>query len=116
MTDETHWLSVPDFADALGVTASEVRELIRERHVIAVRRGPSDAWHLPAGFIEEHEGVTRVLPTLRGTLTVLADAGFSDEDAVAWLLADSDELGMAPLAALRDGRRAPVRRAAQALL
>lgn len=110
------WLSVPEFGDRLGVPASDVRDMLRTGAVVAVRRGANDAWHLPAGFIEDHEGHARVLPTLVGTLTVLRDNGLKDDEIVDWLLADNDELGMTPLEALREGRRAPVRRAAQTLL
>lgn len=116
MSDEIEWLTVPGFADALGVTASDVREMLRLRSIVAVRRGDNDAWHIPAGFIAEQDGRPRVLSTLPGTLTLLADVGFTDEETVAWLTSPSEELGMTPLAALREGRRAPVRRAAQALL
>ena len=113
MEEQTEWLAVPDFADALGVEASAVREMLRQRTIIAARRGPRETWQIPAGFIHEHEGSVRVLPTLPGTITVLADAGFPDDEVLEWLLADSEELGTTPLAALREGRRAPVRRAAQ---
>ncbi len=110
------WLAVPDFADALGVTASDVRDMIRTGGVVAVRRGENNAWYLPADFIEESDGRARVLPTLPGTLTLLRDMAFSDGEIVAWLTAFNEELGASPLAALREGRRAPVRRAAQTLL
>ncbi|WP_234998725.1 Rv2175c family DNA-binding protein [Demequina sp. NBRC 110057] len=116
MSDEVSWLSVPDFADAWGVSASDVRDALRTGALVAVRRGENDAWHLPAGFLEEHEGQVRVLPTLVGTLTLLRDNGFSDEEIVAWLLEFHEELGASPLGALREGRRAPVRRVAQTLL
>ena len=55
------------------------------------------------------------LPELRGTLIVLADSGFNDEQAMHWLLAQEDSLGVAPIDALRAGRKAEVRRVAQAL-
>jgi len=52
---------------------------------------------------------------LRGTLFVLADAGFSDENAMEWLLDTEDSLRAAPIDALLAGRKAEVRRVAQAL-
>lgn len=52
---------------------------------------------------------------LRGTLTVLADDGFDDEEAMTWMLEPEESLGAAPIDALRDGRKAEVRRVAQAL-
>jgi hypothetical protein len=52
---------------------------------------------------------------LRGTLVVLADAGFSDEEAMNWLLNEEESLGVSPVRALLAGRKAEVRRVAQAL-
>jgi hypothetical protein len=57
----------------------------------------------------------RPLPDLRGTLTLLADAGYSDEEAMRWLYTPEDSLPGTPVEALRTGRRAEVRRRAQAL-
>lgn len=116
MTENLNWLSVPDFAEALGINVTAVREMLRERHVIAVRRGENHVLYIPAEFMHEHESGLRVMPTLRGTLTLLADARLSDEEAIEWLTTESPELGTTPLRALREGQRAPVRRAAQALM
>jgi hypothetical protein len=46
---------------------------------------------------------------------VLGDAGFADEEAVDWLIDVEETLGVAPIDALRAGRKAEVRRVAQAL-
>jgi len=112
----TEWLSVPECAQALGVRDSRVRELLRERVLIATRRGPNNALAIPADFLLTDVPKPHVLPTLRGTATVLADLGLDDDAIVAWLLEDNAELGSTPVAALREGRRAPVRRVAQTLL
>jgi hypothetical protein len=53
---------------------------------------------------------------LRGTLTVLADNGFDDDEALDWMLSHDDALGTSPVAALQAGRKAEVRRIAQSLL
>ena len=116
MTDQAEWFSVPEFADQLGLTASDVRDLLREGALVAVRRGDSNTVQLPAGFIIPGDVAPHIIPTLRGTLTLLRDAGFDDEGAIGWLLADEPTLGMSPLAALQLGQRAQVRRLAQALL
>lgn len=112
----TAWLSVPEFAAALGIKDSQVRELIRERHIVATRRGANAAVSLPADFVVDLEDGPAILPTLRGTITVLADAGLDDDAIVVWLLTHDDELDATPLDALRSGKRAPVRRIAQTLL
>jgi hypothetical protein len=110
------WLTVPDFADRLGVTASEVRDLLRERALVATRRGERNTVQIPAACIVDGDHGPQVVPTLKGTLTLLFDAGFDDDGALEWLLSPSDELGMSPLDALHSGQRAHVRRLAQALL
>ena len=66
---------------------------------------------MPADFIKDGEP----LGELRGTIVVLGDAGFNDDEAIHWLLTEEDSLGVAPIAALRAGRKAEVRRVAQAL-
>jgi hypothetical protein len=46
---------------------------------------------------------------------LLADSGFTDDEAMRWLLDVDDSLGTSPIEALRAGRKAEVRRVAQAL-
>jgi hypothetical protein len=113
---DAEWLTVPDFADRLGVTASHVRELLREGALVSARRGERNTVQIPADFIVEVDGEPEILPWLQGTLTVLKDAHLSDDAVLEWLLEDEDELGMSPLTALRSGKRAHVRRIAQTLL
>lgn len=112
----TAWLSVPEFAARLSVRDSQVRELLRERQIVGQRRGENNALSIPEDFIVEGENGPEVLGWLRGTITVLTDAGFSDDEIVSWLLDEHDELGESPLAALRSGKRAHVRRIAQSII
>ena len=109
----TEWLSVPECAEALGVSLSRVRELLKDRHLVATRRGENNALYLPAGQIMEGEESRYVLATVRGTVMVLSDLGYSDDDIVDWLVSPHDELDGSPLDALRSGQRAHVRRLAQ---
>ena len=104
-----HWLTIPDLVTALGITQSQVRRLIEDRALLATR--VDGVLRVPADFIKEGEP----LGELRGTIVVLGDAGFSDDEAIHWLLTEEDSLGAAPIAALRAGRKAEVRRVAQAL-
>lgn len=106
---ERTWLTVPDLVEILGISQSRVRRLFEERALVAVR--VDGVLKVPADFIRDGEP----LGELRGTVIVLHDAGFSDEEAVAWLLGEDDTLGAAPIDALRAGRKAEVRRVAQAL-
>lgn len=103
------WLTIPDLVDILGMGVGRVRRLIEDRHLAAVRI--DGVLKVPADFIRDGEPLSE----LRGTLILLADDGFSNDEAVEWLLQPEEMLGMAPIDALRAGRKAEVRRVAQAL-
>jgi hypothetical protein len=62
------------------------------------------------------DGRPGVIPTLRGTVIVLSDAGFTEEEILEWLFTPNEELGELPVDALINGKRAAVRRVAQTLL
>lgn len=106
---ENDYLTIPDLVERWRLTPSKVRRLIEDGYLAAVRI--DGVLSIPAEFIDGDEP----LHSLRGTLLALHDAGFSDEEAVAWLLSENDELGERPVAALRGGRKSAVRRATQAL-
>lgn len=107
--DQTDWLTVPDLVELLGQTPSRIRRLIDDRHLLAKRI--DGVLKVPAVFLRDDAP----LPELHGTAMVLADAGFTDDQALEWLLAEEDSLGTTPIAALRAGRKSEVRRVAQAL-
>lgn len=112
MTDvslERAWLTIPDLVDVLGLSVGRIHRLIEDRQLLAVRR--DGVLKVPADFIAG----AGPLVELRGTLFVLSDAGFSDDEAIHWLLEMDDTLDAAPVDALRSGRKAEVRRVAQAL-
>jgi len=121
------WLTVLDLAQRLGLPFSRARRLVDDRQVLAVRRdgvlvvpeaflvpghlanpaAPGDPASSPAWV---------VLASLPGTITVLHDVGFADDEALDWLFTPSDALGGTPVDALRAGRRSVVRRLAAAQL
>lgn len=103
------WLTIPDLVDTLGIGVSKVRRLIEDKSLAAVRK--EGVWMVPELFVRDGEA----LGELKGTLIVLGDAGFSNDEAVYWLLDENDALGVSPIEALRSGRKAEVRRVAQAL-
>lgn len=114
------WSTLPDAAERLGTDAGRVRQLVRDRQVLAVRRpveaASPDGGHrtvlcVPSDFIQDGH----VLKGLPGLLTVLADAGFSDDEALRWLFSADDALPGTPVQALRENRGREVRRRAQAL-
>ena len=108
-TPDVAWLTIPDLTELLGLKVSQVRRLIEDRALLA--RRVDGVWKVPQVFIVDGEPMHE----LKGTLVVLADAGFSDEEAMNWLLAEEESLGVSPVAALLAGRKAEVRRVAQAL-
>ena len=108
-TPDVQWLTIPDLTDMLDLKVSQVRRLIEDRALLA--RRIDGVWKVPAAFIVEGEP----LGELKGTLIVLGDSGFSDEESLRWLLNTDDSLGVSPIQALTAGRKAEVRRVAQAL-
>lgn len=111
MTDSptTNWLTVPDLTEQLGLKVSQVRRLIEEGALLA--RKIDGVWQVPDVFIVDDAP----LRELKGTVAVLGDAGFSSEESMDWLLNSEPSLGVSPVEALRAGRKAEVRRVAQAL-
>ncbi len=105
----TPMLRIPDLVERLGVTPGRLHRLIEDRHLASVRI--DGIVQVPAEFLQGDEP----LPPLRGTLLVLQDAGFSQEEAVIWLLSENEELGERPIDSLQAGRKSAVRRATQAL-
>lgn len=123
------WLTVPDVAERTGLDAGKVRRLLQERRLVGARRGDPRVLSVPAAFLvpghlanpaqpttPRPDDAWTVLASLQGTLTVLADAGFSDEEAIVWLFTPDDSLPGTPVEALRAGRKTEVRRRAQAEL
>ena len=123
------WLTVPDVADRLGLDASRVRRIVQERRIIGARRGDPRIFYVPAAFLvpghlanpaqptqPDSQQPWTVLASLQGTLTVLSDAGFSDEAAIVWLFTPDDSLPGTPITALRAGRKTEIRRLAAAEL
>jgi len=101
---------VPDVMERTGASVQEVRRWLQERDVVGRRRGPDRVMMVPAGFIDD-EGP---LPALRGTITVLADGGQSDEEIIDWLHAPDDSMtGGSAIASLHAGAKTEVRRRAQ---
>lgn len=123
------WLTVPDVAERLDLDAGKVRRIVQEGRLVGVRRGDPKVFSIPAAFLVPGHLANpaapsraddlppwTVLAALQGTLTLLRDAGFSDDEAVVWLFTADESLRGAPIDALREGRKTEVRRLAQAEL
>lgn len=103
------WLTIPELAEVLDETPGRVRRLLDEHYLVGSRR--NGAFAVPAVFIVD----ARPLSSLRGTVMVLQDAAFSDDEIIDWLLAEEESLGRSPIAALLAGHKSEVRRVARAL-
>lgn len=105
------WLTLPDAAEELEVDIRRVHRLLDERAIVSLRIGDRNIRSIPADFLQD--GV--VVESLKGTLSVLLDSGFSDEESIVWLFTEDESLPGTPMNALRTGRKTEIRRRAQAL-
>ncbi|KTR85299.1 transcriptional regulator [Microbacterium testaceum] len=106
---ETSWLTIPDLVEVLGEQHGRVRRLLDEHYLVGSRR--DGVLRVPAVFIVDG----RPLPSLRGTIIVLHDVGFDEDETIDWLLTPEDTIGVAPIEALLAGRKSEVRRVAATL-
>ena len=104
------WLTIPDVADRLGLPASRVKQMLRDRKLLAVQR-PNGEFAVPAGFLDGDQ----VIHGLGGTLTLIFDCGFTETEALSWLFTADESLPGTPVQALAEHRRTEVNRRAQAL-
>ncbi|MFB7890802.1 Rv2175c family DNA-binding protein [Microbacterium sp. NPDC056044] len=106
---ETDWLALPDLVEVLGESLGRVRRLLDENYLVGSKR--DGVLKVPSVFVVDGHP----LPSLRGTVFVLHDAGFSDDEAIDWLLTPEESLGHAPIESLLAGRKSEVRRIARTL-
>ena len=104
------WLTIPEVADRLGLPLSRVKQLLRDRKLLAVQR-PSGKLSVPAAFLDGDQ----VVRGLHGTLTLLLDCGFDDAEALRWLFTADESLPGTPIQAIAEHRGTEVNRRAQAL-
>ena len=103
------WLPLTDVAIRLGLNQSRTKQLIRDHKLLGFRRDGQVM--IPAVFLTGRD----VVKGLGGTLTLLADAGYNDVEALRWLFTADDTLPGTPAQALAENRGTEVRRRAQAL-
>ena len=105
----TGWLTVPEAAQRLGIDEQALKQMLRDGELLATTRDGQR--RVPAAFI--HEGATSRY--LRGVINLLRDGGYSDDEALDWLLRDDDSLGACPAVAMHHNLHREVSRRAQAL-
>ncbi len=103
------WLTVPDVAERLELPVSRVRQMIRDHRLLAERR--DGVLYVPASFIDDGH----VLKGLSGLVTLLMDAGYTEDEAMRWLFTEDPSLAGTPVDALTDRRSREVHRRAQTL-
>jgi Rv2175c C-terminal domain of unknown function len=104
------WLSLSDVAGQLSIPAGRVKQLLRDRKLLAVTR-PEGTVAVPAAFLDGHQ----IVKGLCGTLTLLFDCGFDELEAFRWLFTADDSLPGTPIDAIVKHRGTEVNRRAQAL-
>lgn len=103
------WLTLSDVAARLGLPSGRVKQLLRDRKLLAVTR--DGTLSVPAAFIDGDQ-VVKGLPS---TLTVLFDCGFAEDEALRWLFTVDESLPGTPIEAIARHRSTEVNRRAQAL-
>jgi excisionase family DNA binding protein len=109
VVDPAGWLTVPEVAERLDLPVTKVRQMIRDRAILAVRR--DGVLQIPADLVEVGT-VTKHLP---GVLTLLFDAGYTDVEAMRWLYTVDQSLPGTPVHALAGPLATEVKRRAQSL-
>jgi hypothetical protein len=103
-------LSLPEVADRLGIPRSRIKQLLRDRKLVAVQQ-PDGTLGVPAAFLDGHQ----IIKGLHGTLTLLFDCGFDEPGAIRWLFTADETLPGTPIQAIAEHRGTEVNRRAQAL-
>ena len=103
------WTNLPDVAVRLDVSISKVHQMIRDGHLLAVRR---DGVRVVPSELVANDTVLKHLP---GILTLLRDAGYNDEEALRWLYEPDETVDGCGAKGLGGDRAREVKRRAQAL-
>ena len=89
---------IPEVAQLLGVPVTRVHQQLRERPLVAIRRG--GAVRVPQAFFDD---AGHVVKSLAGLLVVLHDGGYTDTEIIRWLFTPDPSLTIR-----RDGTTAEV--------
>jgi hypothetical protein len=78
---------LPTVADLLGIPVTKVHQHLRERHLVAVRRGGTVV--VPKAFFDDAGNMVK---SLSGLLVVLHDGGYTATEIVRWLFTPDPSL------------------------
>lgn len=102
-------LPATEVAELLSVSRTRVHQLIKEGQLLGIRRDGTTC--IPADFLDEGA----VIKGLAGTITVLRDGGYLDDDILRWLFTEDASLPGTPIGSIREGRHREIKRRAQAM-
>jgi hypothetical protein len=105
------WLDWSACGEALGISGSRVRTLIREHQLAAAVPVLGEGQKVPGAFVQDGT----IVKGLPGVVTVLHDGGYDDRWIIEWLFSEDASLPGRPVDALRENRGAEIKRRAQAL-
>ncbi len=105
-------LTLAEVGQLLGLGPSRVHQMLRDGQLLALRR--HDEVVVPTAFLAPGEQAA-VVKGLVGTVTLLRDAGYADEEILRWLFTADETLPGRPIEALRSNRGREVKRRAQAM-
>ncbi|MCW2615209.1 MAG: transcriptional regulatory protein [Frankiales bacterium] len=103
-------MSLTDVAERMGIGPTGVRDLVKSGHLLTVKDAEGKTV-VPGDQLDGDQLVKHLVPVL----TLLRDAGYSDDEALTWLSTPDDTLPGTPLQALHENRATEIKRRAQAL-
>lgn len=107
---DTELLSVPEYAERLGVPVTRVFDLLGEHKLICVYAEGKK--RIPANFLSVKGTTNKFVP---GVIAVLTDGGYTDEEIFRFLFTEDDSLPGRPIDALHGHLAREVMRRAQAM-
>lgn len=103
-------LSVPDFAERMGVVVTKVFDLLGNHQLIAVDRDGKKA--IPERFLADDGHVVKFVP---GVIALLSDGGYTDAEIFEYLFTADDTLPGRPVDAIHGHLAREVMRRAQSM-
>ncbi|HVU74596.1 MAG TPA: Rv2175c family DNA-binding protein [Mycobacteriales bacterium] len=105
------WLTLPDIAERLRLPVTRVRDLVKDRRLLALRASPDAPLLVPSALV----GPDGPVKHLDAVIRLLSDAGYSDVEMVTWLFTEDPTIPGSPARALAENRGTEIKRRAQAL-
>lgn len=102
-------LSVPEYAERLGVPVTRVFDALGDHKLIAVV--DNGVKKIPEAFLSAKNTTNKFVP---GVIALLADGGYSDAEILHYLFTEDDSLPGRPIDALHGHLAREVMRRAQA--